>query len=225
MKLNKLFGALGLAFSGYAHALISIPMVQLPYLDPQPLRQMMAADDQSFSMDIARRTIERYVPPSVEIIGHPRSWLTIKADCYNFQTAEYCKRAFELIIATMELKQQLGLTKMLVITLNDIPYADPAPLNALVTALDYTNATPSISQEETLAILNRYLPSQYVVDTPPDSSFNYNRALCMFISGPTASGPWAPFYVYCREYAGQLAKLMQEKKIGYRSMLRSPFHR
>ena len=224
MKFFKLLAMFCVMLSTSAYAIISVPLVQLPYVNPRHAQHMMAEDGARFSIERAQRLIEHYVPPSYQIIGHPRSWLTIRADCYNYRTVETCKRALELIVSTMEWKQQLGLTRMRFITLANIPYANPAPLDAIVSALDYRNGEPAMTRDQALAVLNPYLHATDIVDAPAESTFNYNRALCMFLT-ETPGGPWAPYYVYCREYAAQLAALMREKQVVGRAILKSPYGR
>jgi hypothetical protein len=224
MKFLKLLAMIILVLPASAYAVISIPLVQLPYLNPRLAQQLLAEDDARFSIQNAQRVIELYVPPSFQIIGHPRSWLTIRADCYNLRTVETCKRALELIVSTMQWKQQLGLTRMRIIKLEDIPYADPAPLDALVAALDYTNGEPAMQRDQVVAMLNQYLSANDIVDTPAESTFDYDRTVCMFLT-ETPGGPWPPYYVACRAYAAQLAALMRKKQGHGKAILRSPYGR
>jgi hypothetical protein len=224
MNFLKCSIAVGVSLVAHAHADIAIPMTQLPYTNPEQARSMLVDVERGhFSYDRTLRLLDKYVPPQMNIVGHPRDWPAARGACTSFQTADHCKPALARVISAMEHKELLGLTKMRFIKTEKIPYSDPAPLLPLIQALDHANGYPTITPQETVAVLDPYLPANVVVDDRPGTGFSYSRSMCMFFSDPASRSWGAPFFVYCKDYAQQLVALMREKETAGKRVLVNPF--
>ncbi|HVL77484.1 MAG TPA: hypothetical protein VM406_15840 [Noviherbaspirillum sp.] len=223
-KTKLLLGALTAAFALNADAVVSVPMAQLPYTNPQQVRSMLQDLDRKFSWDKTRRLIEKYVPPEIDVIGHPRGWLSNRTVCYENRTAAHCRAALSQILYTMELKEELGWTRMRIITFEQIPYSDPAPLDAIIATLDYGNGPPAMTHEQATAALEPYLAPTLIVDAPAESSFNFNRAQCLYGQYANLPNP-APYFVYCHAYAVELSAILRENMSRQRAVSANPFSR
>lgn len=222
MSLKKILFTIGLILSVHAHAEIAVPMEQLPYQNPQQLRAMIAQDDRLFSLEKTLRTFDKYVPPKYALIVHGRDWPSYRGACESvYQNAEHCKAALGRLVRLMEQKEELGLTKMRVITFDDIPYSDPVPLEAALQGLDWTRGTPTMTHEQAKELLAPYLDRSLVVDAPSGSQFNYSRTNCLYTNFPWA----APYYVHCHGYASELLQIMRQREAAGARMMTNPFSR
>lgn len=225
MSMKKILLAVGLIASLRAGAEVAVPMVQLPYQNPQQLRNMIDQDDRFFSLQKTLRVFDKYVPPDYGLIVHGRSWPSYRGACRDvYRNAQSCKAAMHFLVQLMEQKEELGLTKMRTIAIEDIPYRDPAPLEAALQGLDWTNGAPSMTHEEAKELLAPYLEMSVVVDAPSGSQFNYSRTMCIYDEFVVA--PWsAPYYVHCRAYASALLEIMRQYEAAAARMIINPFSR
>lgn len=91
---------------------VHISGLNLPYVDPQPLRTMMALDDAAYESMLAndwprvQGILHQYIPPHVVLMpptpmGFSGPWYS----CLDFHTRVACREAMNLMIGLMASKQ------------------------------------------------------------------------------------------------------------------------
>lgn len=213
MKLKKLLVALAFGIATHAHAVITASLNQVPYQNPRQLEAMIKLDDARFDWRQTERVLERYLSSDLKLVYlGERTVFANRFQCYLYQTAEYCKPYMGNLVDLMIRKQDMGLTKMRVLSLEEIPYRDPAPLDDLLAALDAF--PPTLTYDEIRAVLVQYLPDDVLVDEPEPADLSYTRAHCMFNQGDL-----------CNYYIGFLAELMRQKQDAAAKLFVNPFGR
>lgn len=205
-------------------ALITVPLpilmrpAQLPWRDGAMLNALLAQDAgqlQSVLTDHwqwAHQVITRFLPDHVDLHPISKIFISVRDTCMRAHTEVACREHLLEIVSLINTNRRQPRT--LFLTLEQIPYRDPAPLDNLLRLNDMqlrpqlANNWPQID-----GLLNQYIGWNVAVVGSVD--FARSRLDCQ---------AWMPSdYFLCRLYLRNLATLMRDKSAARVSSQANPF--
>lgn len=179
---------------------------QLPFKDTATLDALARLDATNLQSALTdhwhwiRDVITRYLPDHFSLYPMSKIFAGIRDTCQRARTEVACRLHLADIDSLIDSNRQQAPT--LFRTLGELPYRDPAPLDALLTLSRTAWAAQSANWPEREALLNRYIA--WPIAIVGDTAFARARLDCLTVMPGE--------YVPCRHYLSLLADLMRSKR-------------